>query len=80
MSPQLPLCSSKQVISVLKRCGFERGPKSSGSHQSYVKEMPSDRKITVIVVEGKSQIPRGTLRGILRRAHIKSEEFVALLR
>jgi len=42
--------------------------------------MPSDRKITVIVVEGKSQIPRGTLRGILRRAHIKSEEFVALLR
>jgi len=77
---QVPLCSSVQVINALKRNGFVRGPVKRGSHQSYVRELASGRKITVTVIEGRKEIPRPTLKQILRRAGKSTEHFLELLK
>jgi len=37
------------------------------------------RTITTVVILGKREVPRGTLRGILRLAEISPAEFTALL-
>jgi predicted RNA binding protein YcfA (HicA-like mRNA interferase family) len=75
----LPLCSSEQVIRVLERCGFSRGPKSPGSHQAFIKGTPRGKIVTVVVL-GKREVPRGTLKDILERAHISKEQFLRELR
>lgn len=76
----LPLVSSKELINTLKRAGFKRGPKKPGSHQVYVKVEEFGDPVTVTVIEGKKQLPRPTLKGILERAEIKEKEFVKLLK
>jgi predicted RNA binding protein YcfA (HicA-like mRNA interferase family) len=38
------------------------------------------RTVTTIVIVGKREVPRGTLRGILRLAEISPAEFTALLK
>lgn len=78
--PELPVLSSRELIRALERDGWVRSRATSGSHQAYVKEFPDGRKRTVIVVEGKREIPRGTIRAILSRAQIDVEEFLKLLR
>lgn len=75
---ELPHCSSDQVVNALRRAGFEAARRSKGSHQAF-RRREGDRTIVAIVVLGKSQIPRGTLRNILRQARLTDEEFLALL-
>ena len=75
MTWQLPLCSSRQVVSALKRLGFKRGKAGKGSHQSYVRG-----SAVVIVIEGKKEIPRGTLKSILQQAGVSEEEFLRALK
>ena len=77
---KLPLVSSRELIRVLERAGFKRGLKSSGSHQVFLKHLPDNTTITTVVVLGKKEIPRGTLKDILGRARLSDEEFVRLLR
>jgi predicted RNA binding protein YcfA (HicA-like mRNA interferase family) len=38
------------------------------------------RTVTTVVILGRREVPRGTLRGILRLAEISPAEFTALLR
>lgn len=77
---KLPLVSSREVIRVLERAGFKRGLKSSGSHQVFAKCLDDGTTITTVVVLGKKEIPRGTLKDILTRARLSGDEFLRLLR
>lgn len=59
------LYSSDEVIKALKEQGFGF-ISQRGSHVKYRK--PGEPALTAIVPAGRKQIPRGTLRSILRQA------------
>ena len=73
MTPgQLPIVSSRAVISVLERLGFSARQTSGTSHVRYVH--PDGRKTTVSIHKGRD-IGRGLLRKILRDIEMTPEEF-----
>ena len=77
--PKLPIVSSKEIIRVLQKAGFEYAPKrGKGSHLAFVKK-DKDRTRLVIVPD-KKEIPKGTLLSILEQAGLSKEEFVGLLK
>ncbi|MGI8553575.1 MAG: type II toxin-antitoxin system HicA family toxin [Dehalococcoidia bacterium] len=76
----IPLCSSNDVINALQRAGFTPARSASCSHQFMVRELMDGTKRTATVVLGKKEIPRFTLRGILRQANMTEDEFRELLR
>lgn len=59
------LYSSREVVAALERNGFDF-ISQRGSHVKYRKAGSPTR--TVIVPAGRKQIPRGTLRSILRQS------------
>ena len=75
---RLPLCSSQQIIRALERAGFQPASPSSGSHLPMKKRI-GRRTVNTVVVLGKQQVPKGTLRKILRLAQLTNEEFISLL-
>ena len=77
MSRRPPQLTARQVIRALERGGFfiER---SSGSHHLLVHRTDPRRRTTVAYHAGKD-IPRGTLRNILRQAQLTVDEFLSLL-
>jgi predicted RNA binding protein YcfA (HicA-like mRNA interferase family) len=76
--PKLPIVSSKEIVRVLQKAGFEYAPKhGKGSHSAFVKK-DKDRTRLVIVPD-KKEIPKGTLLSILEQAGVSKEEFVGLL-
>ena len=78
VTPRLPSLSSRQIISALRRAGFEEAPhRSKGSHRAMV--LRSDPPRLVIIPDRKS-LPIGTLRAIVRQAGMTVEEFLGLLR
>lgn len=76
----LPLTSSSKVVAALRRLGFYDGPENSGSHMTMWRPRPDGGKDVTTVVLGASQIPRGTLKSILRLAKVSQGDFVAALR
>jgi predicted RNA binding protein YcfA (HicA-like mRNA interferase family) len=66
------LYSSRQVIAALERNGFEF-VSQRGSHVKYRKAGSPTR--TVIVPAGRKEIPRGTLRSILRQSALDEMAF-----
>jgi predicted RNA binding protein YcfA (HicA-like mRNA interferase family) len=76
---RLPLCSSKQVIAAFTRMGFVEAHKR-GSHLTMTRAREAGRRQTVVVMMGKREIPRGTLRKELKREGIPVEEFIDALR
>jgi len=77
---KLPLCSSRRIVSALKRLGFNEYLKSPGSHQALVREDADGRKRVAIVPLGKKEIPRGMLRSILEQANVSVEKFLKALK
>jgi len=76
----MALPSSDEVVNALIRDGFRpRGKSSRGSHQVFRKELPEDTR-NVVVPLGKKEIPRGTLRSIMRQAGATATNLAALLR
>lgn len=77
MNRRLPQVNAKEVIRALERADFyiER---SSGSHHILVHRTDPRRRATV-AYHGNRDIPRGTLRNILRQAQLTPEEFLELL-
>lgn len=76
--PKLPVVSSKQVIRILQKLGFEYAPKrGKGSHVAFVKV--NDSKTRLVIVPDRNEIPRGTLLAILEQAGISKDEFIRLL-
>ena len=73
----MTLPSSDEVISALIRDGFHPRGKSGGSHQVFRKELPKETR-TVVVPLGKKEIPRGTLRSIIRQAGLTSTNLATL--
>ena len=75
----IPLCSSRQIINALRRAGFVPARDAVGDHQAFVRDLPDGRRLTVIVLIGQREVPRGTLRNILRQAEMNIEQFMQLL-
>ncbi|MBC7348046.1 MAG: type II toxin-antitoxin system HicA family toxin [Clostridia bacterium] len=71
---RLPVCSGRDAIKALERAGWTVD-RQKGSHVSLVKEgVPA-----VLTVPLHSELDRGTLRALIRRAGLTVEEFVRLL-
>ncbi|MBI2433400.1 MAG: type II toxin-antitoxin system HicA family toxin [Candidatus Hydrogenedentes bacterium] len=77
---KLPLCSSAQVEAVLKRLGFKEVKRGKGSHRPYAKVSKDGKVLATVLVLGKKEIPRGTLKSILELAGISPEEFIRHLK
>lgn len=76
----MALPSSDEVISVLTKHGFQaRGKSRRGSHQVFRKELPEGAR-NVVVPLGKKEIPRGTLRSIMRQAGLTARQLSDLLK
>ncbi|MBX3375836.1 MAG: type II toxin-antitoxin system HicA family toxin [Phycisphaeraceae bacterium] len=71
---RLPLLSSRDVMMVLVRIGFVHD-RTRGSHHVLVRADPP----TTLVVPERREVPRGTLRSILREAGVSEVEFLKLL-
>jgi predicted RNA binding protein YcfA (HicA-like mRNA interferase family) len=72
---QIPLISSRECINALAKVGFAVS-RQTGSHIILRREAPHK---DVVVVPHSAQIPRGTLRNIIRQAKLTVDEFIALL-
>ena len=75
--PKLPLIKDRELIHVLKLLGFSEHPERGTSHLVF--SHPDGRRTTVSRHPGKD-IPRGTLRAILRDINISISEFVKTLK
>ena len=73
MSDQLPLCSSDQILAALKRVGFTLARRAKDSHQPMIRVTPQRTDVAVVVL-GKRQVTRGTLRSILDQAGLSADE------
>jgi predicted RNA binding protein YcfA (HicA-like mRNA interferase family) len=63
-------------MSALLRLGFVPDPNpSGGSHLSMYRGRPDGAKDVTVIILGRKEIPRGTLRGILRLGNISESDF-----
>ena len=74
---RLPMVTATQVIRALERTGFIV-VRSAGSHHMLVHPDDPARRATVPVHKGKD-LPRGTLRNILKSSGLSEDEFRGLL-
>ncbi len=72
----LPVVKSRQVISALFKGGFYLHHQT-GSHARLIHEIRPELKVTVPV--HSKDIPKGTLKRILKQADLTVEEFLQLL-
>jgi len=72
----LPVIKPREVISALLRGGFYLHHQT-GSHARLVHKTKSDVRVTVPI--HSKDIPKGTLRRIIRQADLTVEEFLQLL-
>ena len=76
---KLPVVSSKQIIKVLQKAGFEYAPKrGKGSHLAFIKK--DKEKARLVIIPDRKDIPTGTLLAILDQAGLSREEFIELLK
>ena len=73
---KLPSVSSKRLIQVLYKVGFSRHQETGSSHLVF---SHADGRRTTVPRHGSRDIPKGTLRAILRDINISPEEFAKLL-
>lgn len=74
--PKLPVIKDKQLIKVLGILGFFHHRQNGTSH--LIMAHNDGRRICVPIHHGKD-IPKGTLKAILRDIDISTEEFTKLL-
>lgn len=75
MSPSLPAVRAAELTRALERAGFVL-QRQRGSHQIW-SHPQLKKRVSVPVHTG--DVPKGTLRQILRDAELSVEEFLALL-
>jgi predicted RNA binding protein YcfA (HicA-like mRNA interferase family) len=75
MSKELPVLKPVEVISALEKTGFVIR-RQTGSH-AILYRAGIHRPVTVPVHTG--EMPKGTLRAIIRQSGLTVEEFIALL-
>jgi predicted RNA binding protein YcfA (HicA-like mRNA interferase family) len=71
---KLPRVSGRECIMALEQAGFYR-KRQHGSHVILRRDVP----FAQLVVPDHEELDRGTLRAILRQAHLTVDEFSALL-
>ena len=74
--PKLPRLSGDNTIAALEKLGFRR-IRQRGIHVMLRKDTP-DGAIGCVVPR-HSELASGTLRGILKLAHVRIDEFLAVL-
>ena len=74
---RLPSLKARDVIRALENAGFSI-VRTTGSHYRLVHDTDPARQTTVPVHKG-TDIPRGTLRAIIRQAGLTVDEFIDLL-
>lgn len=76
----MALPSSQEAITALTKDGFRPKRKSKrGSHQVFAKKLLSETR-NVVVPLGKKEIPRGTLRSMVRQAGPEARHLTDLLK
>jgi predicted RNA binding protein YcfA (HicA-like mRNA interferase family) len=75
LSQRLPTVTSKQLVKVLERAGWQLS-RTSGSHHYFVHP---DKRRAVVVPVHPGDLKRPLVAGVLRDAEISREEFVRLL-
>lgn len=65
----------REIVSILKRFGFEFYRQAAGSHEIW--RNPATSRFTTIP-NHSGDMPEGTLRAILKQANIEVEEFLNL--
>lgn len=73
---KLPAVRAKDVVRVLERLGFETW-RQKGSHLTMYRTV--DRRVLTVLMHFAKDVPRGTLRTIIREAGLSVGEFVKLL-
>jgi predicted RNA binding protein YcfA (HicA-like mRNA interferase family) len=76
MSKRLPMLSAREVLHALLRAGFVQS-RVSGSHCRLIHKSDPSRKTTIPLHSG--DLPRGTLRDILKQVGLTEGEFLELL-
>ncbi|MBI2644645.1 type II toxin-antitoxin system HicA family toxin [Candidatus Uhrbacteria bacterium] len=76
MGIKLPMIKDSELIRALKKLGFFEHRQSGTSH--LVMKHADGRRVVVPIHPGQD-IPRGTLKGILRDCNITNEKFHELL-
>ena len=72
--PPVPLLRPREVVMVFERLGWEL-VRQKGSHLILVKEGHE----ATLSVPNHAQVARGTLRGLIAKAGLSIEEFLAAL-
>ena len=75
MSDGLPQLRAIDVIRKLRRAGFEFDRHAKGSHEIWYN--PETRR-RVVVPNHPGDVPKGTLRHMIRQAGLTVEEFIEL--
>lgn len=75
---KLPILSSKDVVKVLLKAGFEYAPRrGKGSHTAFVKRDAD--KTRLVIVPDRKEVPKGTLLAILEQAGLSKDDLLRLL-
>ena len=74
--PKLPVIKDKQLIKILSKLGFIKHRQKGTSHLVMIH---SDGRRTIVAIHPGKDIPRGTLKAILRDIEITNNDFVDLL-
>lgn len=74
--PKLPAVSGRATVRALEKAGFAL-IRQSGSHIVLQKRIPGGT--TTVVVPNHSDLAKGTLRSILRKAGLSVDDFLELL-
>ncbi len=72
---KLPILSSREVLKVLRSEGFE----IVGRKGSHIRLKKKGNPTRIVIVPDYKEIPRGTLRSIIRQSGIDIEEFLSKL-
>lgn len=75
--PKLPVVKTKELVNVLVKLGFLQA-KAKGTAHRVFKHI--DGRRTTVSVHGNSEIPRGTLLGILSDLNISKDKFISFLK
>jgi predicted RNA binding protein YcfA (HicA-like mRNA interferase family) len=76
---KLPILSSKDIIRVLLKTGFEYAPKrGKGSHTAFAKK--DSERTRLVIVPDRKEIPKGTLLAILEQAGLSRDDLLKLLK
>lgn len=73
--PKLPTCSGRDCGRALEKAGFEF-VRQKGSHMIFTREDPYAQ----VVIPNDRELPKGTLRSIIRGAGLTVEAFTDLLK